>query len=131
MCGVERALARQHDLIVRREVGQIDQHRLDLRGIDIDAADDEHVVVAPGYAHDAHMSAAAGARLVAEPRDVARAIADHRQRLLGERRDDELATLLDRNRRERRGIDHLEQEMILPAVQAGLHHPALAGDARP
>ena len=54
--GIERALARQHDLVVRRKPRKADQHRLDLRGIDVDAADDEHVVVAAGHAHDAHMA---------------------------------------------------------------------------
>ena len=29
------------------------------------------------------------------------------------------------------GVDHFEQEMVLPAVQAVLHLPAFAGDARP
>src|SRR5207245_1599261 len=69
--------------------------------------------------------------LMAKPRDVARAIADHRQRLLGERGDDELAAFADGTWRERLRIDHLEEKVILPAVQAGLYHPALAGDARP
>src|SRR6185369_7441752 len=117
--GIKRALARQHDLIMRREVRQIDQHGLDLRRIDVDAADDEHVIVAPGHAHDADMGASTRARLMAEPRDVACAIADHRQRLLGERGNDELASLADGTWRKRLRIDYLEQEMILPAVQAG------------
>ena len=62
---IERAFARQHDLVVRRDAREADQHRLDLRGIDVDAADDQHVVVAAGDAQDAHVAAAAGAGLVA------------------------------------------------------------------
>src|SRR5262245_46679600 len=41
--GIERTLARQHDLIMRRNFRHADQHRLDLRRIDVDAADDHHV----------------------------------------------------------------------------------------
>ena len=89
--GIKRALARQHDLIMRRQPGETDQHRLHLRRKHIDATNNQHVVIAAGDPHDADMGAAAGARLVVEPRDVARAIADHRQRHFGQGGDDQLA----------------------------------------
>jgi hypothetical protein len=73
--GVERALAAEHDLVIGREAGEADQHRFDLGGIDVDPADDEHVVVAPGDAHDAQMGAPTGAWLVAEPGDIVGAVA--------------------------------------------------------
>src|SRR5262249_31117675 len=101
-----------------------------LRRKHIDATDDQHVVVAPGHTHDAGMGAAAGAWLMAEPRDIARAIADHRQRFLRKRGDDEFAAFADGTWYERLRIDHLEQKMILPAVQAGPRQVAFACDAR-
>ena len=71
------------------------------------------------------------ARLVVEPRDIARAVAHHRQRFLGQRGDDQFAGFAGRHRLERLRVDHLEQEMILPAVQAVLRHVAFGGHARP
>ena len=52
---VEAAAPLDHELVVRRDVGQADEHRLDLRRIDVDAADDQHVVVAPGDALEARV----------------------------------------------------------------------------
>ena len=77
------------------------------------------------------MSAAARAGHIAQTSNVARAVADHRQRLLGQRRDDQFAGLAHRQRLQRLRIDDLEQEMILPAVQPGLNAMALAGHTRP
>ncbi len=128
--GIERSLAREYQLVVRGETGKIDEDGLDLRGIDVDAADDQHVVVTSGHAHEPHVGAAACARLVVEPGDVPRAIAHERQRVLRQRGDHQLAGLADRHRLERVRIDDLEQEMILPAVQARLLDVTFAGDAR-
>src|SRR5580698_7034184 len=75
------------------------------------------------------MGAPAGAGRVREPRDVAGAVADHRQRLPGERGDDELAGSADGQRLHRVGIDDFEQEMVFPAMQAVLLDVTLAGDA--
>ena len=70
-----RALARQHDLIVRREAREADQHRLDLRRIDVDATDDEHVVGATlDLAHAPHR-ATAGAFFAIEDNAVSGAVA--------------------------------------------------------
>src|SRR5262252_10339914 len=128
--GVERPVAREHDLIVRGKARETDQRRLDLRWIDVDAANDEHVVVAAGDPLDAHMGAPARAWFVGKARDIAGAIAHHRQRLLGERGDDKLAGFAYRQGSESFGIDDLEQEVVLPAVQAVLRQVALGRDAR-
>src|ERR1700694_3355465 len=119
-----------HELVVRRDVRQADQHSLDLRGIDVHAADDQHVVVTPGDALQAQVRPAAGAALRGGAGDVARAIAEHRQCLLGERRDDELARLALGDRPPAAGVDDLEEKMVLPAVQPVLRL-ALDGYARP
>src|SRR5262245_7825426 len=117
---VEAAASLDHELVMRGNALQPDQDRLDLRRINVDAADDEHVVVAPGDAADAHVAAAAAAAPVGKARDVARAIADHRQRLLGERRDDELSLGALGQDPAGLGIDDLEEKVVLPAVQAFL-----------
>jgi hypothetical protein len=94
--GVERALTGQDDLIMRRQPRKADQDRFQLRRKNVDAADDQHVVVAPSDAHDAHMGAAADAGRVVEPRDVPGPVADHRQRFLGQRGDHQFAACADR-----------------------------------
>src|SRR2546426_2502997 len=53
----------------------------------------------------------AGARRVGERRDVARAIADQRERALGERRQDELALVAGRQHGAGGGVDDLGQEV--------------------
>src|SRR5690349_18645378 len=80
--GIKGSFARQYDLIMRGKTGNIEKARFDLRRKDINAANDQHVVVTTGHAHDAGVSPAADAWFVDEGRDVARAIADHRQRFL-------------------------------------------------
>ncbi len=129
--GVERTFPRQYDLVVRRQPRKADQHGLHLRRIDVHPADDEHVVIATGDAHDANVTAPARTRFVAQPSDIARPIANHRQRFLGERGDDQLAGFADRQRLQGLGIDDFEDEMVFPTVQAGLRHVAFAGDAGP
>ena len=64
---------------------------LDLGRVEVDAADDQHVVAAAADGAHARERAPAGARLVGQRRDVAGAVAQQRQRLLGQRREDELA----------------------------------------
>jgi hypothetical protein len=87
---VEVALARDDELVLARELAVREDDLLDLGREQVDAADDEHVVAAADdLAHAAHR--ARGRRQ--EARQVARAVADHRQRFLGERREDELALL--------------------------------------
>src|SRR5208282_2673227 len=116
--GVERTFPRQYNLVVRRQPGEADQHGFHLRRIDVHPADDEHVVIATGDAHDANMAAAARTRFIAQPSDIARSIANHRQRFLGERGDDQLAGFADRQRLQALGVDDFEDEMVFPTVQA-------------
>src|SRR5262249_34487319 len=66
-----------------------------------------------------------------KPREVARAIADHGQRFLGERGDDQLALLAVRERRAAARIDDLGEEVVLPEGEAVLSLDALGGDAGP
>ncbi len=81
---LERVLAVhavEHDEVERLDALDGQQHLLDGGREDVDAADDEHVV---GAAHDlahARQGAAAGARLVRERAEVARAVAQHRRAL--------------------------------------------------
>ena len=60
--------------------------------------------------------------------DVARAVAQQRQRLLGERRDHELARLA-RATGSRVGVEHLDEEVVLVEVRA-VARLALRGHAR-
>src|SRR5690606_13477677 len=68
---VEGALAAHDELVVRRGVGEVLQRRLDLGGVDVHAAHDEHVVGAASDHPDARVRPAAGAGLAREARDVA------------------------------------------------------------
>src|ERR1700730_11891248 len=58
---IERAVARENDLIVWGDARETDQERLHLRWIHIDTADDHHVVVPAGNAHDTDMGPATAA----------------------------------------------------------------------
>src|SRR5690606_24310705 len=79
---------------------------------------------------DSDMGASARAGRGREPRDVARAVADHRKRLFGERGDDELAGMAFRDAAAGLGVDRLEKEVVLPAVKT-VAGRTFAGDARP
>ena len=108
------------DLVVGLHALDLQQHRLDLRGEDVDAADDQHVVGAAGDLLHADQRAAAGARSRGAGGDVARAVADDRQRLLGERREDQLAPLPVGQRLAGLRVDDLGEEVVLEDVQAAL-----------
>ena len=62
--GIHRAVPGEHELIVGREPGEADQEGLDLGWIDVNPADDQHVVAAPGHAHHPAMGTPARARLL-------------------------------------------------------------------
>ncbi len=76
----------------------------------------------------AHEGAPALARRRVERRQVVGAVAQDRERLLGERRDDELALLAVLERLPGRRVDDLEEQMVLVDVQAA-GALALTGDA--
>src|SRR5664279_1968901 len=85
---IEVAVARDDGLVLPRELAVTEDDLLDLGREQVDAADDQHVVAAADdLAHAPHRAR----RRRQEARQVARAIADDRQRLLGERREHELA----------------------------------------
>ena len=100
-----------------------------MRGEDVDAADDEHVV---GAAHDlahARGGAPAGARLARERGEVARPVAEHRRALAGERRDDQLAHLPVSHGLAGDRVQALGEKVVLGDVHAAAAL-ALAGHAR-
>ena len=72
-------------------------------GIDVDAADDQHVVGAPGDAADAAVGSAAGAGLGNDGGDVARAVAQQGHGLAAEGGQHQFAGLAvgDADRRSR------------------------------
>ena len=80
-------LAEDQQVVGRQRRHPADQ-LLDLRGEHVHAADDEHVVGAAGDLVDAAHRARSRRQ---QPGEVARAVADHRQRLLGERGEHQLA----------------------------------------
>ena len=113
---------------MRRQRGHLHQLLLDLGGEDVDAAQDHHVVRASRHLlHPPHRARGAGQ----QPRQVARPVADDRERLLGERGEDQLAQLAIRQHRAGLGVDHLGVEVILPDVQPVLCLDAFVGNARP
>ncbi len=127
---IKAAVALDDELVVRRDVGQADEHRFHLRRIHVDAADDQHVVVAPRDAQDAQVRPPAIARRGRDLGDVACPVTQHRQRFLGECSDHQLARLALAHRTAALGVDHFEQEVVLPAVQSSLAL-AFAGDSGP
>ena len=87
---VHASLARQNDLVVGRKRLDFEQHLLDLRREHVDAAHDHHVVGAAGHLlHASHAARGSGQKA----RQIARAVADHRHRLLGQRREHQFSPL--------------------------------------
>ena len=86
-------------LVVRRHVAHAEQHALDLGRVQVHAANDQHVVVAPAHARHARRCSAADARRGSSDASVAGAVAQHRQRLLGQRGEHQLALFARRQRR--------------------------------
>ena len=77
------------------------------------------------------MGAAARALTVDEARDVTRAIAQHGEGLLRQRRQHALAALAGRDRLIGVGVDHLGVEVVVEDVQRAFALAALGGDAGP
>ena len=124
---VEQPLARDHQLVLARELAVLQHQFLDLRREHVDAADDQHVVAAADdLAHAAH--AARGGRQQA--RQVARAVADDRQRFLGQRGEDEFAFAAVGQHLAGLGVDDLGVEVVFPDHRAVLGLDALVGHAR-
>ena len=117
---VHRAVARQHALVVRRQFRAAQDQLLDLGREHVDAADDHHVVAAAGdLFHPAHGACGAGQ----QARQIARAVADDGQRLLGQAGEHQLAFLAVGHRLAGIGVDDLGVEQVFPDGGAvlGLH----------
>ena len=115
-------------LVVRRKVFELDDLLFQLRREDVDAADDQHVVTAPADpVHAAH--AARGCRKQA--RQVAGPVADHRQRLFGQRGEQQFALLTVIQRRAVVRVDDLRVEVIFPDGRAVDGFDTLHRHARP
>ena len=113
---------------MRGEVGRLHQGLFDLRWKDIHAAQDDHIVAAPGnLLHPPH--AARSARQQAC--QVAGAVADDGEGLFGERGKDQLAHLAFGHQRACFWVDDLGIEMILPNVQPVFCLDTFHRDTRP
>jgi hypothetical protein len=121
-----RPVARQFDLEMRAEAVGRHQLFLDLGREDVDAAQDDHVVgAARDLLHPPHRPRRAGQ----QAGQVAGAVADDREGLLGERGEDKLPHLAIGKDFAGHGVDDLGVEVILPDVQAVLGLDAFVGDA--
>ena len=127
---VELGGAFDDELVVRRDALLGEQDVLDLARVEVGAADDQHVVAAAADRAHARERAAAGAALAGHAGDVAGAVAQQRQRLLGQRREDELAVGAVRDVAAGLGVDDLDEEVVLLHVQAVARLRALGRDAR-
>jgi hypothetical protein len=90
---------------VRRGVGDAEHDALDLRRVQVDAADDEHVVAPAADPAHPHRGPAARARRGVQRSEVAGAIPDQRHRLLGHRGEHELAFAVRGEHRAGGGVD--------------------------
>ena len=98
-------------LVVRGEVFELHDLLFQLGREDVDAADDEHIVTATADpVHTTHGTGCAGQ----QARQVAGAITDHRQRLLGQRGKQQFALLAIIKRRAVVRVNDLRIEMIFP-----------------
>ena len=120
-------VARHHQLVVPRQLPLLQHQLLDLRGKEVDAADDQHVIAA---AHDLAHAPHAARRGRQQAREVPRAVADDRQGLLRQRGEDQFALAAVRQHFARVRIDDLGVEVILPDHRAVLGLHALTGHAR-
>ena len=127
---VHRAGSLDDELVVRRGLGDREERVLDVRGVDVDAAHDDHVVAPAAQAADPRRRPAAAARLEGDRGDVAGAVAQQRHRLLQQGREDELALDALVERRTGLRIDDLDEEVVLVDVQAVARLEALGRDAR-
>ncbi len=113
---------------MRRQRRVLQDQFLDLRREHIHAPHDHHVVAA---ARDLlHAAESRPRRARQQARQVARAVADHRHRLLGERREDQLAERAVGQHGAGFRVDDLRVEVVFPDRRAVLGLGAFAGHAR-
>ena len=125
---VHQARALDDQSPVGGDAGDAGENLLDVRGIHVDAADDQHVVAAAAELDEARGGAPAGARLVGDRAEIAGPVADQRERLLGQGGEHQLADGSGRDGRAVVRIDRLDQEMVLVDVQPVARGEALGRD---
>src|SRR5438132_4162258 len=123
---VENRRPRDLELVVRRERRVLEDQLLDLGRKHVDAADDQHVVRAARDLLDPPHRARSRRH---EPRQIARAVANDRQRFFAERREYELALLAVGQHRAGLGVDDLGIEVVFPYGEAVLGLDAFLRDA--
>src|SRR6476646_7019033 len=125
---VEGAVFRYLEHVMGAQARLLEDQLLDLRREHVDTADDQHVVGATRDAlHAAHRARSGRS----EPREVARAVADHRQRFLGERGEHQLAFLAVGQWSATRRVDDFGIEVIFPDRKPVLGLDALLRHAGP
>ena len=98
-------------LIVRRQMFELEDLLLQLRREDVHAADNQHIVTAPADAiHPAHSAGSPWQ----QTGQVAGTVADHRQRFFGQGGEQQLAMFAVRQRRAVVRIHHFRVEVIFP-----------------
>ena len=123
---VQTVGAAHFEIVVRGETRVLQHQLLDEGREQVDAADDQHVVVAPlDPLHPPH--GARGPRQ--QPGEIAGPVTDDGARLLGEGGDDQLSRLAVGQHGAGLGIDDLRIEVVLPDVEAVLALDAFHGDA--
>ena len=90
---------------------------LNRRRMQVDPSHDQHVVVATAQPDEPRRRPTASARLDDDSPDVTRAVPDQRQRLLGQRREHELAFRPRLQRGAARRIHDLDEKVVLLDVQ--------------
>src|SRR6266851_3878980 len=129
--GREARRAVHHKLIMRRQLVQRQQGRFELGGVDVHALDHQHVVGPALDPRDPRRGPSAAAGRGIETREVARPVADHGQRFLGQAGQDQLALRAFGERRARDRIDDLGKEVIVVHVKAVTDFRALHGHPGP
>lgn len=97
--GIHVVLLSEDNLILRSDLGDADENRLDLRREDVDTLDLEHIVASAERLVHSRVGASAFALLIVNPGDVLRAVSEKRYAFLRECRDDKLALLAARTSR--------------------------------
>src|SRR6266446_2984205 len=125
--GREARRAVHHKLIMRRQLVQRQQGRFELGGVDVHALDHQHVVGPALDPRDPRRGPSAAAGRGIETREVARPVANHGKRFLGQAGKDQLALRALREGVDRDRIDDLGEEVIVVHVKAVADLHALHG----
>src|SRR6266481_1799975 len=109
----------EDDLVLVADTREPENQRFDLLGVEVDPAEDHHVVGPPAKPVQAQVGAATGTALpTPHPREIVSAVADQRQSLAGERAYHQLALFAVGAEAARLRVHHLEEIVVLPDVDA-------------